>query len=182
MSATTRFRYYTATSLDGFLADASDSLDWLLSQPIDDDGPMNYADFIGGVGCLVMGSTTYEWIVEHEVEQGNPWPYEIPAIVFSTRELTPVAESVRIVSGAPGVHREALLDAAAGRDVWVVGGGDFAAQLFAAGMLDELIVSIAPVLLGSGRPLFTARCDLELLDVARNHGFVCARYDVAAFR
>ena len=113
---------------------------------------------------------------------GNPWPYEIPAFVFSTRDLATVAESVRVVSGAPGVHRQALLDAAAGRDVWVVGGGDLAAQFFAAGMLDELIVSIAPVLLGSGRPLFTARCDLELLDVARNRGFICARYDVAAFR
>ncbi|MBR7539385.1 dihydrofolate reductase family protein, partial [Mycobacterium tuberculosis] len=89
------------------------------------------------------------------VKQGNPWPYEIPAIVFSTRELNPVAESVHVVSGAPGAHREALLDAAAGRDVWIVGGGELAAQFFAAGMLDELIVSIAPVLLGSGRPLFT---------------------------
>lgn len=182
MSVTTRFRFYTATSLDGFLADASDSLDWLFTQPIDDDGAMNYADFIGGIGCLVMGATTYLWVVEHEVEQGNPWPYEIPTFVFSTRDLAAVAESVRFVSGAPAEHREALVAAAGGRDVWIVGGGDLAAQFWSDGMLDELTVSIAPVLLGSGRPLFTARCDLELLDVARNRAFICARYDVAAFR
>lgn len=182
MSAATRFRFYTATSLDGFLADTADSLDWLLSQPIDEDGPMNYAEFIGDVGALAMGSTTYEWLVEHEVEQGNLWPYEVPTFVFSTRDLTPVADTVRVVSGSPADHRAALVDAAAGRDVWIVGGGDLAAQFWASGMLDELVVSIAPVLLGSGRPLFTARCDLELRDLARNQGFVCARYGVTAFR
>ena len=178
----TRFRYYTAQTLDGFLADSLDSLDWLLSQPIDEDGPMNYTEFLGDVGCLVMGSTTYEWVVEHEVHQGNPWPYELPTLVFSTRDLTPVADTVRIVSGGPAGHRQAMVDAAGGRDVWIVGGGDLAAQFWSGGMFDELIVSIAPVMLGSGRPLFTARCDLELLDVARNQGFVCARYHVGAFR
>ena len=129
-----------------------------------------------------MGSTTYEWLVEHEVEQGNPWPYEVPTFVFSTRDLTPVADTIRVVSGSPADYHDALVAAAAGRDVWIVGGGDLAAQFWASGMLDELVVSIAPVLLGAGRPLFTARCDLELRYLARNQGFVCARYGVTAFR
>lgn len=175
---TPRFRYYTATTLDGFLADDQDSLEWLLSQPIDEDGPMNYQDFIGDIGALVMGATTYRWVVEHEVQQGNPWPYEIPCFVFTHRGATPVTETVQIVEGGPQSLRSQLVEAAGGKDVWVVGGGDLAAQFAAAGMLDEIIVSIAPVALGSGRPLLGGRLDLELLEVARNRAFVCARYAV----
>ncbi|WP_424347733.1 dihydrofolate reductase family protein [Kocuria sp. CH-021] len=60
----------------------------------------------------------------------------------------------------------------------VVGGGDLAAQFAEAGLLDQLMVSIAPVTLGAGRPLFPRRFDLELTDVARNRAFVCATYRV----
>ena len=54
--------YYTATTLDGYIADPADSLDWLFVQDIDANGPMNYTAFIAGVGAIVMGATTYEWI------------------------------------------------------------------------------------------------------------------------
>ncbi len=174
----TKFSYYVATSLDGFIADSDDSLDWLFAQAIDERGPMNYEEFIAGVGCVVMGATTYEWLVRHEVEAGNPWPYDMPCFVFSHRDLAPVATSVRIVAGIPADHRDLLVQAAVGADVWIVGGGDLAAQFWAAGMLDEMILSIAPVMLGSGRPVFTRRCDLELLEVERNQAFMCARYRV----
>lgn len=57
----TRTVYYTAATLDGFLADEHDSLAWLFKQDQDDDGPMNYGDFITTVGVLAMGATTHEW-------------------------------------------------------------------------------------------------------------------------
>ncbi|MGC4963348.1 dihydrofolate reductase family protein [Gordonia sp. DT218] len=182
MNTTPRFRYYTATTLDGYLADENDSLDWLLTQPIDDDGAMNYGAFISDVGCLVMGATTYRWLLDHEVVDGKPWPYDMPCFVFTHRELTPVAESIRIVSGTPEEHRSTLVEAAAGKDIWVVGGGDLAAQFADAGLLDEVMLSIAPVTLGAGRPLFPRRFDLELLEVERNRAFVCARYGVVGPR
>ncbi len=174
----TRFRYYTATTLDGFIADDADNLDWLLSQPIDEDGPMNYGAFIAGIGAMVMGATTYRWVVDHETEHGRSWPYDLPCLVFTHRDLEPAADSVRIVSGTPAEHREALVEAADGRDVWVVGGGDLAGQFADAGMLDEVIASIAPVTLGAGRPVFPRRFDLELAEVAQNRAFVCVRYTV----
>jgi dihydrofolate reductase len=62
--------------------------------------------------------------------------------------------------------------------VWVVGGGDLAGQFADAGLLDEVVVSIAPVTLGSGRPLFPRRHALRLDEVARNGAFACARYAV----
>ncbi|AZG44634.1 dihydrofolate reductase family protein [Gordonia insulae] len=179
---TARVRYYTATTLDGYLADQHDSLDWLLTQPIDEDGAMNYGSFIEEIGAMVMGYTTYAWLLEHEVGDGKPWPYDIPCFVFTHRDLAPVADSVRIVEGLPADHRSAIVDAAAGKDTWVVGGGDLAAQFADAGLLDEVVVSIAPVTLGAGRPLFPRRFDLELLEVDRNRAFVCARYAVVGPR
>ncbi len=59
-------QYYTATTLDGFIADPNNSLDWLFTRARDEDGPGNYRDFFGEVGALAMGSTTYEWILDHE--------------------------------------------------------------------------------------------------------------------
>jgi dihydrofolate reductase len=55
-------RYYTATTLDGFIAGPDNSLDWLFTRKREPDGPLNYDEFIADVGALAMGSTTYEWI------------------------------------------------------------------------------------------------------------------------
>ena len=167
--------FNTATTLDGFLADEQDSLHWLFKQRIDDDGPMSHRDFMAGVGAICMGATTYEWLLPH-VTQG--WPYEQPSWVFTHRDLPRVEGDVRFVRGdvAP-VHADMVM-AAQGRDVWVVGGGDLAAQLARAGLLDRVMVSVAPVTLGAGRPLFTQPFDLRLAEVARNADFACLTYDV----
>lgn len=178
----TRYLYYTAMTLDGFLADEHDSLDWLLTQPIDERGPMNYTDFLEGVGVIVMGATTYQWVLNHNAETGEPWSYTLPCFVFTHRDLPIAAHDVRLVHGTPAAHRATLEELAGGATVWVVGGGDLAAQFAAEGMLDEIIVSIAPVTLGRGRPLFTAAYDLELLEVDRNRAFACARYAVRGAR
>ena len=176
-------QYYTATTLDGFIADESHSLDWLFTRNQDRAGPFNYADFIAAVGVLAMGSTTYEWILDHEFAGKDVsewrWPYEQPTWVFSSRELTPVpGADLRFVRGdvAP-VHAE-MVAAVGGRNVWVVGGGDLAGQFADAGLLDEVIVGIAPVTLGGGAPLFPRRQELRLEDVARNGDFAYARYSV----
>ncbi|MCO1338779.1 deaminase [Kocuria polaris] len=170
----TRYRYYTATTLDGFLADDADSLAWLFKQHIDDDGPGNATRFIAGVGAQVMGATTYAWILEHE----RSWLPELPTFVFTHRELEPANEHVTFLAGGPVDHRTAIESAAGDRDVWIMGGGDLAAEFATAGMLDEVLVSIAPVTLGSGRPLFGGAFDLALRECDRNGDFVVARYDV----
>jgi dihydrofolate reductase len=170
--------YNTATTLDGFLADPQDSLDWLLRQPHDEGGPFGMDAFMAGIGAIVMGSTTYEWIVEHEA--GKPWPYTVPTWVMTTRDLPRVGEAdIRFASGDVRAVHEAMTAAAPGKDLWVVGGGDLAGQFADAGLLDEIVVSIAPVTLGAGRPLLTRRLDLELVESAVNNAFVCARYRVA---
>lgn len=80
-------QYYTATSLDGFIATEDDSLEWLF--PLGDISDTSYPEFIADVGALAMGSTTYEWILRHAdevaAEAGSPWPYAQPAWIFTSR-------------------------------------------------------------------------------------------------
>ena len=176
-------QYYTATSLDGYIADSANSLEWLFTRAHEQDGPMNYGEFIAEVGALAMGSTTYEWILDHELADKEPaewkWPYEIPCWVFTHRRLTVVPDAPVVFTSAEiaTVHPE-MVRAAGGRNVWIVGGGDLAGQFADAGLLDEVIVSIAPVSLGGGAPLLPRRLELRLDELARNGDFACARYAV----
>ena len=179
----TRTTYYTATTLDGFIADRHDSLDWLFTQDLEATGPFNYDEFIARIGAIVMGSTTYEWILRHNAETGDPWGYSIPSWVMTHRDLAPVpGADVRFARGEVATVHAEMVGAAGGRDLWVVGGGDLAAQFADAGLLDEVVVSIAPVTLGAGRPLFPRPFDLKLAEHARNGDFLCARYDVVGAR
>jgi len=175
--------YYTATTLDGYLADEDDSLEWLLTQEIDPAGPMNYAEFIDGIGAIVMGRTTYEWVRGHIESEDDRWAYVVPTFVFTHAELSAAEEAdIRFVAGDVATVHPALVEAAGGRNVWVVGGGDLAAQFAEAGLLDTVMVSIAPVTLGAGRPLFPRRFDLELKTLERNGAFACAVYAVVGPR
>src|ERR687898_3117339 len=121
-------QYYTATTLDGFIADPDNSLDWLFTRNQDRDGPLNYAEFIADVGALAMGSTTYEWILDHEFKGKDPsewkWPYDMPCWVFTHRELTVVPDAkVEFTSEDVSTVHEKMVAAASGK-IWIVGGGD----------------------------------------------------------
>jgi len=176
-------QYYTATTLDGFIADPDDSLEWLFSRKQEKDGPLNYGDFITGVGALAMGSTTYEWLLDHEFADKDPsewkWPYDVPTWVFTHRDLRRVpGAAVEFVQGGVGDVHRAMVEAAGDRNVWVVGGGDLVGQFADEGLLDEVIVYVAPVTLGAGKPLLPRRLELQLEELARNEDFACARYSV----
>ena len=132
-----------------------------------------------------MGSTTYEWILAHENLLAEPdrWPYAQPTWVFSSRELPAVpGADIRFVSGdvAP-VHAE-MVTAAAGRNLWVVGGGDLVGQFADAGLLDDLILGVGSVFLGGGAPLLPRRITPPRLRLvsATAHGedFATLRYEL----
>jgi dihydrofolate reductase len=153
----TRTQYYTAATLDGFIADPNHSLEWLFQFGVSETD--DFPGFLRAVGAVAMGSSTYEWMLKHLIHPGadhpQPWPYHQPTWVFTTRTLPAVdGADIRFVRGdvAP-VHRD-MVAAAAGRNVWIVGGGDLAGQFHDRGLLDEIIVTIASVTLGAGKPLF----------------------------
>lgn len=178
-------QYYTASSLDGFIADRRNSLDWLLQ--FGPDGGDDYREFMRDVGALAMGSTTYEWLLEHQIftdaERAQPWPYEQPAWVFTSRTLRPVeGADIRFVRGDVRPVHEQMVAAAGGRNVWLVGGGELAGQFHDHGLLDEIIVTIASVTLGGGAPLLPrtiATPPLRLLSAtAWGSAFAQLRYEV----
>ena len=133
-------QYYAATSLDGFIATEDDSLDWLF--PLGDLNASSYPAFIAEVGALAMGSTTYEWMLRNAdkvvAEVGSAWPYTQPTWVFTTRTL-PIIEGadLRFVRGDVWPVHAAMQVAAAGRNIWIVGGGELAGQFHDAGLLDD---------------------------------------------
>jgi dihydrofolate reductase len=177
----TRTVYYTATSLDGFIADERHSLDWLLSRHSDEHGPMGYAEFEKRVGALAMGATTYEWIRARITEGTEKWSYTMPAVVFTHRDLPRVDHAdLRFVSGDVATVHAELVAAAAGKDVWVVGGGDLAGQFMDAGLLDEVWLTVTPVTLARGAPLLPRRRTTPMTLVsavpAPNGTFVHLRY------
>ncbi len=176
-------QYYTATSLDGFIADPEHSLEWLFIREQEKNGPLNYDDFIADVGAMAMGSTTYEWILDHEFAGKDvaewKWPYEIPGWVFTQRELPVVpAAPIEFTSAEVATVHAQMASAAGERNVWIVGGGDLAGQFADAGLLDQVIVYIAPVTLGGGAPLLPRRIELRLDELGRNVDFACAKYTV----
>jgi dihydrofolate reductase len=172
----TRTTYYTATSLDGFIATSDHSLDWLLSRETDHEGPMGYVEFIKNIGALAMGATTYQWVMDHE---NGAWGYDLPCWVFTHRDLAaPERGDVRFThADVRDVHAE-MAAAAGDRDLWIVGGGDLAGQFADAGLLDEVVVAIAPVTLGAGAPLLPRRIELRLVELDQNGELAFARYDV----
>jgi dihydrofolate reductase len=156
----TTTQYYTATSIDGFIADQNNSLDWLFESG---EGNAAFGDFFLQIGAFVMGATTYEWIWAHEKLDDHPekwaeWYGTTPAWVFTHRELPRLpGANVTFVSGDVRPVHEAMMAAAAGRNIWVVGGGELAGCFADHGLLDELIVTVVPVVLGAGKPLFDRR-------------------------
>jgi dihydrofolate reductase len=149
-------QYYTAASLDGFIATEDDSLEWLF--PLGDVEATSYPTFIRDVGAIAMGSATYEWMLRHvvgpEAKPPQPWPYQQPTWVFSSRTLSPLpGADIRFVRGDVRPVHAAMVAAARGKNVWIVGGGELAGQFYDHDLLDELFVQIGSVTLGAGKPL-----------------------------
>jgi len=166
--------YYTASSLDGFIVDPDGSLDWLTSRSIDPDGPFGYQAFSRAVGALVMGSSTYEWLLRN---QPGDWMYPHPTWVLTHRPgIVEPGHPVRTFAGDVAELHPQLVEAAGGADVWVVGGGDVAAQFAAAGLIDEMIVSYAPCSLGAGARVLPLRTEWKLAESLVNGEFVCVRW------
>ncbi|KRB37898.1 dihydrofolate reductase family protein [Microbacterium sp. Root180] len=168
-----RVIFYTATTLNGFLADDADSLDWLFAVPGGEGGDSGFQEFLAGIGVLVQGSSTYEWVLRQEDLLAHPekWPAYYgarPTFVFTRRDLPSVAGAdIRFAHGHVLAAWPQIREAAGDRDVWVVGGGDLAGQFADAGLLDEILVSVAPATLASGKPLLPRRMGADRLTLTR---------------
>jgi dihydrofolate reductase len=184
----TKTQYYCAASLDGFIAESDDTLDWLMKYEGSFEGDAEpikgaYDRYYEGVGALVMGSVTYEFVLE----LGRGWPYEgKPTWVLTTRDLPkPDGEGVdvRFANATVRDLHDELIAAAGERDLWVVGGGNVASQFADEGLLEEVLVTVVPVVLGEGKPLFDRRLPggpMQLTGTTRfDSGMVELRYEIS---
>ena len=178
-------QYYTASSLDGFIATEDHSLEWLFQ--LGDINDTSYPAFIKEVGALAMGSSTYQWMLQHVVKAGTgaeeAWPYAQPTWVFSSRSLPSVAGALlHFVRGDVRPVHEQMRQGAGDRNIWLVGGGELVGQFYDAGLLDEIIVQVGSVTLGAGKPLLPRRIAFPPLSLtsarAVGPGFAELRYDV----
>lgn len=149
-----RIRGYIATSVDGFIAGPDDELDWL-GNPLPDAelpaGVIGFEAFMNECGAMVMGRRTYDVVTG----MGPQWFYgDLPVLVPTHRPLQSAVPSVRAVSGSIEDILNEALSVAGGKDVYVDGGATIRAALD-AGRVDELVVTVVPVLLGRGKPLFS---------------------------
>jgi dihydrofolate reductase len=165
--------YRAATSLDGYIAGPNGEIDWIVPDPT-----IDFAEIYSGFDTVLVGRHTYELTLQ----PGAPaWPAGWHIYVFS-RTLDPAEHpAVTIVGKDAGVAVDALR-AEDGRDIWLFGGGKLFASLLAANVVDQVELSIMPVLLGRGIPLLGGGATRSRLSLTRSESFpsgiVSLLYDV----
>lgn len=151
-----RARVFIASSLDGFIAGPNDEIDWLSSEGAED----TFTPFFAQVGALLMGRRTYD------VASGfDEWFYgDTPVLVATHRPLAATRPTVRAVSGSIEEVIAEAKTAAGDRDVYVDGGALIRAATD-AGLIDEITVTLIPIILGAGLPLFAGTGRRHPLDL-----------------
>lgn len=161
--------YFAAASLDGFIADKNDSLDWLFRH-----GPTDISfidDFVATVGAIAMGSATYQWLLDNSKE----WAYRVPTYVFTHRSFHVMeGADVRFVQGDVNGHHREMKKLAGSKNVWIMGGGDLAGQFHDHGLIDQMQIQTVSVFLNEGKPLFARRTGLPMkIQGIRQRGETC---------
>lgn len=164
---------YIAASLDGFIAEPEESLNWLTS--VEGQGDNGYEEFYETVDTILMGGRTYRWVMEH-----GEFPYGGKECYVFSRQAQADTEFVRFYrGGCTELVRE--LRSREGRDIWLEGGGELVRQFLNENLVDEIILTIAPVILGKGIPLFSGleqEMDLRLTEMKQYGQFAQLRYEV----
>ena len=141
-----KITYLVAASLDGYIADADGGVDWLPQGNADDYG---YAEFYAGVEAMAMGRRTYDQVLGF-----GRWPYAgKPTYVFTTSPPDDNPHGVEFVC-ADATDFAANVAAQHSGTVWLAGGGRLAEQFRSAGLIEEYLIYVIPIILGHGVPLF----------------------------
>lgn len=165
-------------SLDGFIAGPNGELDWLDQIPAPEGNDMGYGALIESVDALVMGRSTFDVVCTFD----GPWPYSVPVIVMSKslRTLPEKATATELTTKTPSELVDEL--EARGMTHLYIDGGAVVASFATVGLLDELIVTQLPVVLGSGIPLMGGLLEPLWLEHRAtevfDNGFVQTRYAV----
>lgn len=170
----TQLVYYVAVSLDGFIAPPDGGVDWLAPYNTGSED-YGFGEFYKTVDALIEGSKTYEQALSF-----GEWPHPgKPCWVVTRRKFESKQSEVRFTSVTP-VELIHQVSAQGHKRVWLVGGSQLAASFRAAGLITEYVLSIIPVFLGAGRPLFASGGSAENLQLVESKpypsGLVQVRY------
>ena len=166
---------YIAASLDGYIATEEHSLDWLFAA--EGEGDNGFAEFYDTVDTFLLGRSTYDWIMK---EEKGKFPYKGKECYVFSRAEANGNEYVKFVN-EDIIQFVEELRSRQGKNIWVVGGGELLHTFIETKLLDELRITIAPVLLGRGIPLFKNnyfQTFLMLKNVFRYNQLVELQYEV----
>lgn len=141
---------YIATSLDGKIAKPDGDVAWLDQLPNPDKSDYGYADFYNTLDTTLMGRKTYDQVLGFDLKE--PLYPKTKNYVFTTQKDNPV-EGFEFVNEDPVTFTKKLKQQE-GKDVWLIGGAAINTPLFNAGLIDEMMVFVMPIVLGDGIPLF----------------------------
>ena len=146
-----KIKLYIATSLDGYIARPDGSLDWLNALPNPEQSDFGYHEFYDTIDTVVMGRVTYEEILGFDV----PWPYANcqAYVVTSHTDYEITTENTSVLS-IDQIRDAKTMIQTGEKDVWIVGGGQLITACLNYAMIDEMIISIIPIILGEGIQLF----------------------------
>jgi dihydrofolate reductase len=177
---TSRITLHMVSSLDGFIANADNSIGWMDSKDVYEKGirdeDVDVAAFLAAIDCYVMGANTYE----HALALG--WPYgDTPTFVLTHRALPVTRATVKLVSGELANLVNELFRPHY-RNIWMVGGSALTREFLRHSLADDIRLTIAPVVLGGGTPFFDhigreQRLHLKEVSAYRN-GFVELWYEI----
>lgn len=165
---------YIAASLDGYIADENDNLDWLLN--VEGEGDNGFGAFYDTVDTILMGRRTYDWIMSHE----DIFPYIGKECFVFSKAAHENTDHVTFVN-ANAIELASELKSKDGKKIWLVGGSKLIDSFVSCKAIDELIINIAPVMIGKGIPLFLnndAQTHLILKEIRRYNQFAELHYDV----
>jgi dihydrofolate reductase len=169
---------YIAASLDGYIATEDHSLDWLFKTEGEDDN--GFSKFYDTVDTIFLGRTTYEWILAHEK---NDFPYKDKECYVFTRSIINDTEYVKFINSDITFFTKDIKNKEGG-SIWIVGGGELIHSFIKKKLVDEIIITIAPVLLGKGIPLFKNQEFQTLLELKKTqcyNQFVELYYTVMSY-
>ena len=144
-----KIKLYIAASIDGYIAESDGSLDWLMKYPINSETNYGYDDFFKSIDTAIMGGRTYRDILNMDVI----WPYKDKTTYVLTRNLQKSKGDIHFISEN---IIETIIDLQhkKGTDIWLVGGGATVSLLLNHELIDEMIITTIPVILGNGIALF----------------------------
>ncbi|MFT5511961.1 MAG: dihydrofolate reductase [Bacteroidia bacterium] len=145
------FKLFIATSIDGLIAREDGGIDWLDSIPHPENVDYGYVEFMSHIDTVIMGRKTYEDVIGFDVE----WPYgdKTCFLVSGSGKVDITTPKTQLISDLSEKSLQKIKNLSH-KDIWVIGGGDLIAGFLNQGLIDSMLISIIPVVLGKGRPLF----------------------------